>query len=174
MKISSVLQHLKDRVWPNHGGRALRRKPNRQRRKAHLCCERLEDRALLATFTVFNLNDSGPGSLRQVISAANDAVGADLIRFTDNLHGTITLTTGELSISDDLTIGGNDGDQKRIIISGNDASRVFHIGGASVTIAHLTITDGVAEIGAGILNEADASLTVRNCTLRNNNSVGST
>src|SRR5437016_742134 len=43
--------------------------------------EALESRALLATFTVTNNTDSGPGSLRQAILDANSAGGADLIKF---------------------------------------------------------------------------------------------
>jgi len=35
--------------------------------------EALEDRLVPATFTVFNLNDSGPGSLRQAVTDANSS-----------------------------------------------------------------------------------------------------
>ncbi len=52
---------------------------------------RLEDRTLPSTFTVMNLNDSGPGSLRAAIAS-----GDDTIAFAKGLHGTITLTSGEL------------------------------------------------------------------------------
>ncbi len=47
-------------------GRMVERK-----RAVELGCERFEDRFLLATFTVTNINDSGPGSLRQEILDAN-------------------------------------------------------------------------------------------------------
>src|SRR5215510_14907634 len=57
-------------------------------------------------FTVTNLSDSDPGSLRDAINQANMTPGADNINFQDELTGTITLTTGELLITDDLTITG--------------------------------------------------------------------
>jgi hypothetical protein len=49
-----------------------------------------------------NLNDSGAGSLRQAVLDANASPGADSIAFQDELSGTITLTSGELVISDEL------------------------------------------------------------------------
>src|SRR5262245_17817619 len=71
---------------------------------ARLGLERLEDRTVPSTFTVGNLADSGPESLRQAIFDANVNPGADLIRFAAAARGgTITLTGGELSITDDLT-----------------------------------------------------------------------
>jgi hypothetical protein len=42
---------------------------------------RLEDRTLPSTFTVMDLHDSGPGSLRAAIAAANANPGADTIVF---------------------------------------------------------------------------------------------
>src|SRR5262249_36853075 len=82
------------------------------------------DRALPSTFSVLNLFDSGPGSLRAAVAAANANPGADLIRFADGLHGTIRLGS-ELSITDDLTINGRG--ENHLTISGNNATRVFSI-----------------------------------------------
>ena len=60
-----------------------------------------------ATFVVTNLNDSGPGSLRQAILSANaNSPAADTINFQAGLTGTITLTSGELAITDSVTING--------------------------------------------------------------------
>ena len=59
-----------------------------------------------ATFTVTSLADSGAGSLRAAITAANAAAGADTIVFQPGLNGTITLSSGELLISDSLIIAG--------------------------------------------------------------------
>jgi hypothetical protein len=49
---------------------------------------------------VTNTNDSGPGSLRQAILSAN-AVGGGIIVFP-NVTGAITLTSGQLTISNNL------------------------------------------------------------------------
>src|SRR4051812_35106425 len=62
--------------------------------------------AAAATFTVTNLNDSGAGSLRAAIVSANTAAGADTVTFQSGLTGTITLTSGEIAITDDVTITG--------------------------------------------------------------------
>jgi len=51
--------------------------------------------------TVTNTNDSGPDSLRQALSVANDG---DTIDFAVN--GTITLTSGELLVNDSIMISG--------------------------------------------------------------------
>ncbi len=56
-----------------------------------LVAEQLEERILLSSFTVANLNDSGNGSLRQAITNANANAGADNIVF--DVSGTIQLTS---------------------------------------------------------------------------------
>src|SRR5262249_1090484 len=85
----------------------------------------LEDRKLLSTLTVLSNNDSGPGSLRAEISAAQSG---DTIRFAGKLAGqTITLTGGELVIDKDLDVEGLGAG--RVTVSGNHASRVFDIQG---------------------------------------------
>ena len=89
--------------------------------------ERLEDRTLLAVFTVttaadvINAND-GQVSLREAIISANQSAGADTIQFASSLNGTTIRPsirtmpagaaedaglTGDLDITDDLTITGN-------------------------------------------------------------------
>jgi hypothetical protein len=128
----------------------------------------------IPVYTVTNLEDSGTGSLRQAIMDANAHHGANTIRFADGLHGTITLTSGQLNITDDLTIDGPGADQ--LTISGNHASRIFDIsGGVMVTIAGLTITNGMAignpGDGGGILNDG-STLTVTNDVLSYNQAIG--
>ena len=56
----------------------------------------------MATFTVTNLNDSGAGSLRAAITAANAAVTPSVINFTVN--GTITLASALPTITQAVTI----------------------------------------------------------------------
>jgi hypothetical protein len=133
--------------------------------------ELLEDRMVPTTFMVGNLSDSGEGSLRQAVLDANANPGADLIRFAPSARdGAITLTTGELNITDELQIDGPGAD--RLAVSGNDASRVFRIGvDVAASIDDLTITRGRAVgQGGGILNAG--ALTLSRAVLSNNLVVG--
>ena len=94
--------------------------------------------AQAAPFTVTNLSDSGLGSLRQAVLDANAAAGDDTITFQSGLTGTIFLTTGQITISRNLTINGPGA--KILAISSNKKSRVFEINtGAIATISAITI-----------------------------------
>ena len=124
--------------------------------------EVLEGRCLPSTVT--NLNDAGPGSLRDAIA---NTLSGGTVDFQAGLTGTIVLTTGELSFADNLTITGPGADV--ITVSGNHASRVFYIPAAvTVDISGLSIADGQADVfgGGGIRN--DGTLAVTNCTIGNN------
>src|SRR5262249_53575591 len=125
----------------------------------------LEDRTLPSlTFTVLNNFDSGAGSLRQAILDANANAGPDTIAFAPPVHQ-ITLTGGELAITDSLNIAGPGAN--KLTVSGNDASRVLDVESGTVAIAGLTISHGRAGKGAahyestggGILNLAGLTLS---------------
>ena len=137
--------------------------------------EQLEVRTVPSTLTVLNILDSGAGSLRDTIKHADSG---DTIMFASSLHGqTITLTKGELEISQSLDIEGPGAGL--LAVSGNNHSRVFNVSQdqdkntVAVTIAGLTIEDGLASngVGGGILNKG-GTLTLNNDLLCNNQAVG--
>lgn len=140
--------------------------------------ELLEDRTVPSTFTVLNLADSGAGSLRAAIEAAEADPGADVIDFANSVQGTIVLTGGELNITSDLTIDGPGAEA--LAVSGNATSRIFHVAGGAdeaskvrVAISGLTITHGwAADAGGGIVNSGFSDLTLARVVLSNNVVVG--
>jgi predicted outer membrane repeat protein len=115
-------------------------------------------------YVVFNLNDSGAGSLRQAILNANANTGADTITFS--VSGTITLLSGLPVISESLTI---DGTGQKIRVSGNDLYRVFEIDehAGDVAINNLGIVRGFGSWGGGI-DFWGWHLTVKNSTFSGN------
>lgn len=178
MRLSSWLRSARSLVMPAGAKHGLR--PTRLPKRAvpaRLGVEALEDRTVPSTFTVLNVADSGVGSLRAAVLGAEANPGADVIQFASKVHGTITLTTGELDIRGDLTIDGPGAN--RLTVSGNDASRVFDvIGGGSagsgtrVSIAGLTVAHGRADVGGGIRNSAFSDLTLTRVVLSENVAVG--
>jgi hypothetical protein len=147
----------------------------RQHRVA-LRVEALEDRTVPSMLTVTSAADDGTaGTLRAEITAATSG---DTINFDPSLAGqTIALTNGELAINKSLDIEGSGADQ--LTVSGNNASRIFDISsGVTVTIAGMTMTDGlangsspvVASAGGAILNFG--TLTLSNDVLSNNRAIG--
>jgi filamentous hemagglutinin family protein len=123
----------------------------------------------LALYTVINNLDAGMGSLRDAIATANGTVGvSDNIAFSPTVTS-ILLTSGELAITDNLSINGGG-----VSISGNNASRIFNISNNSiVNIDGLRINDGsVNGFGGGILVNTGSTLNLSNSTLSNNLASG--
>jgi len=128
-----------------------------------------------ATFTVTNLNDTGAGSLRDAVASANATAGADVINFQAGLTGTITLTSGELSLYDAVDIQGPGA--ATITVSGNNASRVFYIYSTAnapidVTISGLTITNGSDSDGGGAIIDWGENLTLDHVVVSNSTTDG--
>jgi CSLREA domain-containing protein len=122
---------------------------------------------------VTNTNDSGAGSLRQALLNANATAGADTITFagsvfTDATPDIITLTSGQLTITDDVTIVGIGA--SKLTVSGNNASSVLEITGTGtdVSIDGLKIANANDVIYGSIFLDSNASLNLTNSTVSDN------
>jgi hypothetical protein len=130
---------------------------------------------------VFNANDSGFGSLRSVVAgAAPNAV----VTFAASLSGqTITLTSGQIGLANNITIDGSSL-ASPVTLDGNQSGRIFYVtNGVTATNNSLIIihgnvagADGINGgngsdgVGGGIYNAG--TLTLNNCTVAANSSVG--
>jgi hypothetical protein len=115
------------------------------------------------TLTVTNTNDSGAGSLRQVV---DDASAGDLVRVPAGTYG---LTSAELSVDTAITIRG--AGAGRTIIESRGGFRVIEVGGpgtttlTALTVAGGELTSGSGD-GAGIL--ATESIVLDSVVVRDN------
>jgi CSLREA domain-containing protein len=157
--------------------------------------ELLEDRlapsvALVVNSLADNTDLDGVVTLREAILAANtnttvgDAVhdgsgGIDTITFDPAVFATpqtITLTLGELPITDSVMITGP---AAALTISGNNLSRIFNVDDGNntstidVQIAGLTLTEGLSSGSGGAITNAE-NLTLTGCALANNGASGGT
>jgi predicted outer membrane repeat protein/parallel beta-helix repeat protein len=146
------------------GQPASRRQARPAQRTFRPTLESLEDRWLPSNLTVTSIADKGARSLRADIAAAKNG---DTIVFASSLDGqTITLKS-ELLINKNLTITGPGAGQ--LTVSGHNSSRVFEVAsGMQVSLSGLTISNGFAVNGAGILVDTGAVLAVSNSTLSGN------
>jgi len=98
--------------------------------------------------TVTSISDSGAGSLRDVLS---DAIDHDVIDFAPALDGgTITLSSGSLSITGLTLMLDASALPSGITLSGNHSSRIFTITkNADVTLRSLHIHNGRENAGNG-------------------------
>jgi hypothetical protein len=129
--------------------------------------------ASAATIAVTSNGDAGAGTLRAAIAAANpgDTITVPAM--------TITLSSGELPIAENLTIAGAGAGST--IVSGGNISRVFHVSSGTVTISGMTITDGTgapasgmpAVDGGAVLADGNVDLTLSDDSITNNRSGSS-
>jgi hypothetical protein len=164
---------------------------------ALLCATPVNLRAANPFIIVTNTADSGPGTLRQALADAGDGMTID----ATGVSGTITLTNGELSVSNSVTLLGPGA--SILTVSGNNASRVFNVTGTNVTISSLTIANGYSTNngagiyaagspgsiiaindcvvtnnstslnGGGICDNSGVTMTISNCTISGNSTTGS-
>jgi hypothetical protein len=119
-----------------------------------------------ATLVVTSTADSGPGTLRAALASAGNGDVVD----ARSVSGTITLASGQLNVTTNVTILGPG--PGLLTVSGNNSSRVFNVTGTNVTISGLTVAKGYTlDNGGGIYNNPGATLIVSNCTLRANSAT---
>ena len=142
-------------------------------RRLHV--ETLEDRRLLAVFSVDNLDDSGAGSLRQAILDANADTVADEITFSVN--GTIDLASQLPTIKQPLTITGpgadlltlDAGDGTDNLPATGDGYGIFLVANSTaildVAISGLTLTGGDTGTVSTSTNSGGAIRNLENLTI---------
>lgn len=132
-----------------------------QRSNPFVKSPRAQDAPYMVVETTIDSPDANPGdgvcadsgnncSLRAAVMEGNAA--GNFVRIYLNA-GTYTLTAGQLDITaTDVEIYGQE-QTREVIISGNNASRVFQVDtGASVAFENLTITGGNSGNGGGLYN----------------------
>ncbi|HEY2785006.1 MAG TPA: choice-of-anchor Q domain-containing protein [Fimbriiglobus sp.] len=125
-------------------------------------------------YIVTTTADTGAGSLRNAVAAADVAASGDFIFFSSffNSAQTISLTTGELDLTDAATTSIIGTGANLLSVSGNNASRVFAINAsASLVISSLTITAGASSSTGGAVNNL-GELTLTDCTISGSSSNG--
>jgi len=138
------------------------------------------DVTAVATFTVINTNDAGPGSLRQALINANNKLGRDVIDFDLTGAQTITLLAALPPIVSPVTIDGPGASLLTVRRDGfaADTFRIFDIEASAapeVAIRGLTLTDGHAAGDGGAVRVAGdgvVSLTLMDSVLTGNAATG--
>lgn len=150
-----------------------------------------DDIAIPATIMVTTATDENDGtlnpnagsgvSLREAILAANSNPNANTITFAAGLNGTpIVLSlagnndnvglTGDLDITEDITITGNGINQT--IIDADGIDRVFHlVNGATFNLDGVTVTGGSANNGGGIAVDS-GDMIITGTQIQNNAASG--
>ena len=131
------------------------------------------------TYTVTTKSDTsavgdGELTLREAIALANTNEEPDTIHFAEDLSGEIiTLTQGQLEITDDLSIDAS-ALEEAPSIDADGKSRVmgFRASGGNLELNKLTLCNGhpVEWIGsgAGLLFDSTGELIITNATFKNN------
>jgi hypothetical protein len=133
--------------------------------RARLLLRPLEERVVPTVYTVTNTSDSGTGSLRDAITAADADTSAPHTIDLTGVSGTITLASALPTITKDMTITGP-GAGSLIITGYSFGVRVFLQATPNLTVSGLTLTGQVGGVGAGIdMSVANEHLIVTNSVL---------
>ncbi|CAB4609633.1 unannotated protein [freshwater metagenome] len=103
--------------------------------------------ATAATFTVLNTDDAGAGSLRQALLDANTNSGADVVVFAAGVTGTITLTTGQLEVTDSVIVTGPGSANLSVTAPTGQIFYLYKQGvSKDISISGLTLTGGATPV----------------------------
>jgi hypothetical protein len=160
---------------PRRTERERRRKRERGRKSAGAMGAAAIGAAVLApgaeadAFTVTNLDNAGPGSLRRAVNQANANPGLDQVVFQSSLSGDLTLNSA-VDISDGVEIAGPGANKVRLDADGAD--RILSLYGLPadnrrVAVSDLTLQDGAADYG-GAIYSVDADLVIARSTITGN------
>ncbi|MBX7105774.1 MAG: hypothetical protein K1X57_16950, partial [Gemmataceae bacterium] len=131
-------------------------------------------------FVVTNTNDSGAGSLRAAVDAANALLGThDTISFDPTVFTgskTIVLTSGPIAITDAVSVLGLGAGV--VTGSGNTTDRIFSVddgkaGSMNVIISGVTLTGGVSNTPGGAITMTNETLELQGVVLSGNKTTGS-
>lgn len=136
-------------------------------------------------FAINSVCDDGTGhcTLRAAVEEANGNPGADTINFDSTIDGMpIVLTlhgagedaaaTGDLDITDDVTIDGRN--YLNTIIDGDGADRVFDVISGTLDLQHVDVRNGGGvDLGAGIRVRQNATMNLFNAHVTDNHASGS-
>lgn len=160
--------------------REARRRASRASRRRHsaavaaagvaIGAAALPGSASALTFNVTSNADSGPDTLRQAVLDANMTTPMDTITFAPNVTGTITLTTGRITVTRSLFIDGPGAGTLKV---SNATDNAFFQNdtlpsGINVEFEGLTIeghSSGPGSGGGGLVIGSGTSTTVRNCII---------
>ena len=131
-----------------------------------------------ANYLVINTNDSGIGSLRSAIQAANANTGPDTIVFSTAPGSTINLQS-RLFISDAVTITGpTAGNKKSLIIDANENTQIISAKtlsvGDTLTIENITLTNGRINLNnskGGAIDANNGNIVLNHTAITNNRSL---
>ena len=134
-----------------------------------LSCEMLEDRRLLAVVT--SAADSGPGTLRDALASGDPTITFDVMAMGTD---TIVLTSGDLLVTHDVAIDGDDGMGGRVTVDGGGNHRVLMTDSSSnfadQSISNMIITNGYASTDGGGIQSFE-NLTLDNVLISDNYSL---
>lgn len=143
-------------------------------------CEAAEIQSLVVTVDTDVVNDTdNKTSLREALAYATQLAGSQTVTFSNSTAGgatnfhdgtarTITLVSGQLTISTSVTITGPGANL--LEVNGDDNSRIFLIDttASNVVVKGLTLSLGSAEFGGCIENQAAGNVTISACTFLDN------